>query len=646
VIAMADETGTVIAERYRLIELLGQGGMGRVWRGHDESLDRDVAIKQVLFSPDLTPSMREMLIARARREARATARLHHPNIVTVHDVLEHQGAPWIVMEYLSGISLGTLIRREGRQDWRRAAEIAAQVCDGLAHAHAMGVFHRDLKPDNILLTETRSVITDFGIARILDTTRLTSTNTLVGTPQYMSPEQLEGHELTPASDLWAVGATLYATVEGHPPFDGQTMASVIAAVLTRPVPAPEHAGPLAELLAALLAKDYRQRPDVATTARHLHDIANQTADTAASTRPAGRLHRHKRTIALRPTPPGDQGVSRPRLSRRTLIVGGLGLATAAIGGTAAALLLNNGDSTVLNGSGGAVHTVAFSPDGKTLASAGADPDIVLWNITTHAQQGALPYGGVVDSLVFSPDGKTLASGSIGVKLWDLATRTTVATIKTNFAVLSLAYSPNGAILAGGDELTLWNAGNHTVIASTTSGSDPVAFSPDGRILASSGGGNTVQLWDLTNLADLTSESLIPASDGGPETQSDFTMSIAFSPDGRTLARGGDDNNITLWDVASRSTITVLTGHTDAVLSLAYSPDGRTLASGGRDRTVRLWDTAKHTQTAVLTAHSQYVESVAFSPDGAMLASGSGDGTVRLWPIQRAAGTSTLPTSPH
>lgn len=282
---MPDETGTVIAERYRLIELLGQGGMGRVWRCHDG----DVAIKQVLLSPDLTPSTRETLIARARREARATARLHHPNIVTVHDVLEYQGAPWIVMEYLPGTSLDTLITEAGRHDWRRAADIAAQVCDGLAHAHAEGVIHRDLKPDNILLTGNLSVITDFGIARIVDTTRLTSTNTLVGSPQYMSPEQLEGHELTPASDLWAVGATLYTTVEGHPPFDGETLASVITAVLTRPIPTPEHAGPLADLLAALLAKDHRQRPDAATTARHLRDIASQTTAIAAPTLPDGRL---------------------------------------------------------------------------------------------------------------------------------------------------------------------------------------------------------------------------------------------------------------------------------------------------------------------------------------------------------------------
>jgi serine/threonine protein kinase len=334
---VADEAGTVVAGRYRLVELLGQGGMGSVWLAHDETLDRNIAIKQVQFSSGLSDSARENLIKRAGQEARAAARLGHPGIVTVHDVVEHDGAPWIVMEYVPGPSLGSVISQEGRLSWQRAAEIGAQVAEALGHAHAAGVIHRDLKPDNILLAKDRSVITDFGIARINDTaSRLTSTNHLVGTPQYMSPEQLEGKELTAASDLWSLGATLYAAVEGHPPFDSATLVAIITAVLTHPMPTPLNAGPLAGLLAALLSKDPQQRPDTATTARRLREITSQPATPTQPVTPTALVPapdpgtQHLTKTFTPPRKPDYQPVRQqlsPRL--RGLLLGILGLVVAA-----------------------------------------------------------------------------------------------------------------------------------------------------------------------------------------------------------------------------------------------------------------------------------------------------------------------------
>src|SRR5262249_5282128 len=267
--------GCVVAGRYELLDRIGQGSMGTVWRARDRVLARDVAVKEVRL-PDLMPAReREILRERTLREARVSAKLSHPCVVTVHDVIEADGTPWIVMELVIARSLERVLAEDGPLPPRRTAETGMMLLGALASAHAAGIVHRDVKPGNVLLTrDGRAVLTDFGIAAVAGDPALTQTGMVVGTPGFCAPERIRGAPASPASDLWSLGATLYAAAEGGGPFDGNgSPMAVLASIVHSDPPPARSAGPLGAVIAALMSRDPAQRPDEARAARLLADAA-------------------------------------------------------------------------------------------------------------------------------------------------------------------------------------------------------------------------------------------------------------------------------------------------------------------------------------------------------------------------------------
>ncbi|WP_329083893.1 MULTISPECIES: serine/threonine-protein kinase [unclassified Streptosporangium] len=251
--------GRLVGRRYRLVSPVGRGGMGMVWHAHDVLLDRDVAVKELILPYGLDHAGKQGAHRRMLREARSAARLSHPGIVTVHDVVEEDGRPWIVMELVRAWSLEQAVRQSGPLPVVQAAEIGVRVLDALRHAHAAGIMHRDVKPGNVLLTSDRVVLTDFGIAAIEGDVAITQTGLMMGSPAYIPPERLSGQPVTQSSDLWSFGATLYAAVEGRPPYEGPDAVAVLGAILTQEPSRPQRAGALITVIEGLLRKNPADR---------------------------------------------------------------------------------------------------------------------------------------------------------------------------------------------------------------------------------------------------------------------------------------------------------------------------------------------------------------------------------------------------
>ncbi|MGH3899669.1 MAG: serine/threonine-protein kinase [Pseudonocardiaceae bacterium] len=283
-----------------MLDRIGSGGMGVVWQAMDERLQRLVAVKQLLLQPDLSPRARDESRLRALREARIAARLQHPNAIVVYDVAEHDGEPCLVMEYLPSRSLAAVLNEQYRLPVSEVASIGGQVASALAAAHAAQIVHRDVKPGNILITDGGTAkITDFGVSRAAGDVTVTQTGMMAGTPAYLAPEVARGQVPTPASDVFSLGATLYAAVEGQAPFgDSNNPLALLHAVAAGEVAPPRHAGALFAVLMSLLAKDPAARPDMYQASLELTAVITTRPMTRSAAAPPPPIR-----VSRPPTPP-------------------------------------------------------------------------------------------------------------------------------------------------------------------------------------------------------------------------------------------------------------------------------------------------------------------------------------------------------
>jgi tRNA A-37 threonylcarbamoyl transferase component Bud32/DNA-binding beta-propeller fold protein YncE len=651
--------GSLIGGRYRLAGIIGEGGMGVVWHARDEVLDRDVAVKEVVFPLRLSEDDRRLACARGMREARAAARLSHPAVITVHDVIEHDDRPWIVMELFRAGSLADLTAT-GPLPVSRVARIGLEVLSGLMAAHAAGVIHRDVKPSNVLVDGSRAVLTDFGAATILDDPALTGTGMVLGTPAFLAPERARHGRTGPESDLWSLGATLYAAVEGHPPYTGEDSLAVLSALLTSDPEPHHHAGPLGPVLDGLLQPDPARRI-----------TASQAADMLATIAAAPSADRHPPTVPA--VPPGHDdgqrgsyGQGAPTLTSAGIRQSGQadpGHRPASSPAAASALGLVRQEPTgrrlrrpvVLLAAGTSVAVAAVlaavlvAMPGKNAAAGSRPPSAATSSHVTRpavaprprptiappkapAYVLSYPQTGAILGVAFTPDGDTVATSTydIGciVHLWNPLTGRLTGTLSapdTNVGT-GLAIDPSAPELAlsiYSGNICLFDLHTGKLTTTLSLGSQfhmsAVAFSPSGGTLAGAYGDSTY-LWNPA-----TGKLTATFHEAGSKSVS----TVAFSPDGRILAAGTASGSVYLWSTATGAlTATLHDPASQGVTDVAFSKGGTSLAVADQDGSTYLWRVATGTLTSTLK-DAGGAEAVAFSPDGSVLAAAAGN-AVYLW----------------
>ncbi|GGW83812.1 serine/threonine protein kinase [Streptomyces malachitofuscus] len=386
----------VVAGRYRLDARIGRGGMGVVWRATDQLLGRGVAVKELPVDETLSAAEARRRRDRTLREARALAQLSHPNIIVVHDVVEDDERPYIVLELIEGPSLADRIAEQGPVGAAEAARIGVDLLGALRAAHSSGVLHRDLKPANVLLEDgtDRVLLTDFGIAQVSGSTTLTETGSFVGSPEYTAPERMSGARTGPESDLWSLGALLCAALSGESPFRRDSLSGVLHAVVVDEIRPPAEAGPILPVVRGLLERDPDRRLDADRAERMLRAFlaTGRTPETAPlepltpdRDPPRRRFPaRRTETAATAPGLPGERPVRRQ--PTKGVLVAALAVAAmAGAGVSAAALLLQDRDG---DGGGTPTSTAPETPAGQSPAPGPRPPTTPA--PTTTSPQRTLP----------------------------------------------------------------------------------------------------------------------------------------------------------------------------------------------------------------------------------------------------------------
>ncbi|MCS7081243.1 MAG: serine/threonine protein kinase [Chloracidobacterium sp.] len=597
----------IISGKYRLDALIGQGGMGSVYRATHLELDRTIALKIVLAD---FVSNNETL-ERFRQEARAAARLNHPNVISVYDFgVLPTGQAYLAMELLTGRSLREELESHTTLSPQRVLTILRQVCQAVHAAHEAGVIHRDLKPDNIILLGPNELgeevikVVDFGIAKLKERTggtvsNLTEPGLVMGTPHYMSPEQCRGEELDRTSDIYSLGVTIYELLVGHVPFDAPTPSGVIIQHAVEPPPLlrrlrPDIPEEIERVVLKALSKVREQRQ---RTALQLYAELEQALRDAEERVAALNLDHVSPTF--------------PTLDLSQAAPTGLTL------------------TATLSGHEHVVKSLAYHGGGKWLASASGDGTIRLWDLTTNREVSVFNgHEYSVNAVAIAPDGLRLASGGADgtARIWTLWDAVEIASLGHRTAVRAVLFASSGRwlITACDIEVKIWDALRQRQIASFVGHIktiDALALSPDGHTLASGGADDTIHLWDLISK---TERAMLRLPGHAP-------TSLAYLPD-NYLASGGRDGRLCLWQETEAKPTHIVEAHDEAIRAIALSPSGGWLASADWNGVVKLWTTSDLTNVATVEAHDGAAQALAFAPDGDCLASGGADALIKLWQI--------------
>jgi WD40 repeat protein len=595
-------------DHYAILELIGQGGMGTVFRAFDDKLHRVVAIKV------LAPALASSGTARKRfvREAQAAAAVSHDHVVAIHAVEDAGAVPYLVMQYIGGISLEDRIKQGGPLELKEILRIGLQMASGLAAAHAQGIVHRDVKPANILLENgiQRVKITDFGLARAVDDASLTQSGMVTGTPLYMSPEQANGERLDQRSDLFSLGSVLYAMCTGRPPFRASgTVAILMRVVEDTPRPIREINPDIPEWLEAIIAKLHAKDP--AQRFQSAAEVSELLSQHLAHLQQP-QLVPLSATVELVANVPKTRHVGNvPHRSKRLRVIAAAAVLLLAAGALTTYVIVHWGggtgrpdESPLVKATDAAFDALKREniPRALLAIAGGGDPDHAppeLVAVLGKVRRFLLPDNGMRGFLSRSDDGKLLA-----------------VPCGNNVVVYNVGSGERFRMLAG-----------HTtrVLAAT--------FSHNGKLLASGAEDGSVRVWDM--------------STGQPVTtwkgHTGTVYGLAFSADGKRLLTGSADRTGRMWEVETGKELFKLEGHTDGLHDVAFSPDGKRLASAGVDLTARVWDAETGKEQQCLKGHTRYLQRVAFSPNGKLLASG-GESEAILWDVDTWQRVQTFPTA--
>jgi WD40 repeat protein/predicted Ser/Thr protein kinase len=685
---------------YELLEEIGRGGMGVVYQARQVNLDRLVALKMLLFGPLAQPEQ----VQRFRTEAAAAASLQHPNIVAIHEVGFREGQHFFAMDYVAGRSL-TEIVRDGPLPARRAGGYVKTIAEAIQYAHERGILHRDLKPSNVLIDEhDQPKVMDFGLAKRLEKeTELTLSGQVLGSPNYMPPEQAAAHRgrVGKRSDVYSLGAILYHLLTGRAPFVAPTVAETLQQVQQAEPVSPTVLNPhlprdlkticlkclekeptrryqTAQELADELGRWLRGEPILARPigpagkawrwGRRKPLVASLTAAIvfAILVGFAGITWQAQRASKARDLAQGRLYAAQMKLAHAAFLEGKLGGALALLRARQPAAgepdfrgfdwrylyrLCLSSPSEVLAANTNGYQSVDYSPDGRTVAFGTGDGRVEIFDLNSRQRiKRWQAHAGAIDHLAFYPRNNNwlaTVSGDDGtLQLWDILREHALFSTNVGRGLFAdFAFSPGGRFLAtratNAQSVDLWavHAGSSGTTPTLTLRTNldflgPAGFSPDERILAvcNHAMADNVALYDLVD-GVLTSF---------PGVHADFIECAAFSPEGSTLATGGADERLVLWDVKTQKTLRTNRSDFIAVTSVAFTPDGRSLFASGYDQNIRSWDVEDPTQSKAWPGHSAGVNRLAMAPDGRSFASASDDGTARLWTLQTAEFASALP----